>query len=229
MVDPHTVRVRLGSELRTLALGPEVPLGRLVASAAEDGEVALEPGKDKGVLGVRAETTYVPAADGSRVAAQASGFVVSREWLRVQKGADVPPERVPLAQPGTTLALAVGDLVEEHVQVVNPEERHYVAVVVPLAAGMEPLNPKLATASSDATAAGVLTLEPTYTAFLDDRLSFYYDTLPKGTFDFYFRARAATGGRFVQPAAQAEMMYDGSVRGNSAGARVEVAAPAERR
>src|SRR5207248_1540162 len=165
---PHTVRVRLGSELRTLALGPEVPLGRLVASAAEDGEVALEPGKDKGVLGVRAETTYVPAADGSRVAAQASGFVVSREWLRVQKGADVPPERVPLAQPGTTLALAVGDLVEEHVQVVNPEERHYVAVVVPLAAGMEPLNPKLATASSDATAAGVLTLEPTYTAFLDD-------------------------------------------------------------
>src|SRR5213079_1744533 len=101
----------------------------------------------------------------------------------------------------------------------NPEERHYVAVVVPLAAGMEPLNPKLATSSSDATPAGVLTLEPTYTAFLDDRLSFYYDTLPKGTFDFYFRARAA----------QAEMMYDGSVHGNSAGARVEVAPPAERR
>jgi len=98
-----------------------------------------------------------------------------------------------------------------------------VAVVVPLAAGMEPLNPKLATASSDATPAGVPTLEPTYTAFLDDRLSFYYDTLPKGTYDFYFRARAATAGRFVQPAAQGEMMYDGSVRGNSAGARVEVA------
>src|SRR2546427_4169363 len=151
---PHTVRVRLGSELRTLALGPEAPLGRLVGSAAEDGEVALEPGKDKGVLGVRAETTYVPAADGSRVAAQASGFVVAREWLRVKKGVDEPPERVPLAQPGTTLALAVGDLVEEHVQVVNPEERHYVAVVVPLAAGMGPLNPKLATPPSDPSAAG---------------------------------------------------------------------------
>src|SRR3989475_9126178 len=62
----HTVRVRLGSELKTLALGPEAPLGRLVATAAEDGEVALEPGKDAGVLGVRAETTYVPAADGSQ-------------------------------------------------------------------------------------------------------------------------------------------------------------------
>src|SRR5439155_250779 len=50
----HTVRVRLGSELKTLALGPEAPLGRLVATAAEDGEVALEPGKDAGGLGVRA-------------------------------------------------------------------------------------------------------------------------------------------------------------------------------
>src|SRR5439155_433745 len=80
----------------TLALGPEAPLGRLVATAAEDGEVALEPGKDAGVLGVRAETTYVPAADGSQVAAHASGFVVSREWLRVKGGADEPPGRVPL-------------------------------------------------------------------------------------------------------------------------------------
>jgi len=89
---PHTVRVRLGSELRTLALGPEAPLGRLVASAAEDGEVALEPGKNAGVLGVRAETTYVPAADGSQVAAQgerASWFLAS--GCACRKGADVPP------------------------------------------------------------------------------------------------------------------------------------------
>ena len=40
-----------------------------------------------------------------------------------------------------TLALAVGDVVEDHVQVVNPKDRHYVAIVVPLAAGVEPLNP----------------------------------------------------------------------------------------
>jgi len=226
---PHTVRVRLGSELRTLALGPEAPLGHLVASAAEDGEVALEPGKNAGVLGMRAETTYVPAADGSQVAAQASGFVVAREWLRVKKGADVPPERVPLAQPGTTLALAVGDLVEEHVQVVNPEERHYVAVVVPLAAGMEAAQPearhRLVRRDGGGRADPRADLHglPRRPALLLLR------HLPQGTFDFYFRARAATGGRFVQPAAQAEMMYDGSVRGNSAGARVEVAPPAERR
>jgi alpha-2-macroglobulin len=226
---PHTVRVRLGSELKTLALGPTAPLARLVGTAAEDGEVAVEPEKGSTVLGVRAETTWVPAADGSQAGAQASGFVVSREWLRIKKGVDVPPERVALGDPGRTLALGVGDVIEEHVQVVNPDERHYVAVVVPLAAGMEPLNPKLATSSSDATPTGVLTLEPTYVTYLDDRLAFYYDTLPKGTFDFYFRTRGVTPGRFVQPAAQAEMMYDGSVRGNSAGARVEISPPADRR
>ena len=91
------------------------------------------------------------------------------------------------------------------------------------------MNPKLATSSSDATPSGVTTFEPTYVAFVDDRLAFYYDTLPKGTFDFYVRTRATTAGRFVQPAAQAEMMYDGSVRGNSAGGRVEIAPAPERR
>ena len=35
-------------------------------------------------------------------------------------------------------------------QVVNPQERHYVAIVVPLAAGMEPLNPNLDTAPPEA-------------------------------------------------------------------------------
>jgi hypothetical protein len=220
---PHTVRVRLGGELATVALGPDAPLGRLVSTSSEAGEIAVEPAKGAAALGVRAETTWIPAADGSQAAAHASGFVVSREWLRVKKGADVPPERVAIAAPGMTLTVAVGDVVEEHVQVVNPEDRHYVAIVVPLAAGMEALNPKLATSSSDATPTGVPTLEPTYVAYLDDRLSFFYDTLPKGTFDFYFRTRASTAGRFVQPAAKAEMMYDASVRGTSPGARTEIA------
>jgi uncharacterized protein YfaS (alpha-2-macroglobulin family) len=59
-------------------------------------------------------------------------------------------------------------------------------------------------------------------AFLDDQVAFYYDTLPAGTFDFYFRTRATVPGSFVQPPARAEMMYDGSVVGTSVGARVTV-------
>jgi hypothetical protein len=222
----RAVRVRVGSDERRVTLAPDAPLARLVFTAADAGEVALA---DDAVapLGVRAETTFVPEADGSRAAAEARGFVVAREWLRIAKGTDTPPERVPLASPAITLAVAAGTIVEEHVQVVNPADRHYVAVVVPLAAGMEPLNPRLAIAPPEATPSAPLTLEPTYATWLDDRVAFYYDSLPKGTYDFAFRTRATTPGRFIQPPAIAEMMYDAGVRGGSPGAQVDVApAPA---
>ena len=117
----------------------------------------------------------------------------------------------------------MGQVVEEHVQVVNPKDRNYVAVVVPLAAGLEVLNPRLATAPPEAKAKGALTREPTYVAFLDDQVAFYYDTLPAGTYDFYFRTRATTEGTFTQPPAKAEMMYDATVVGSSVGAKVTVA------
>jgi uncharacterized protein YfaS (alpha-2-macroglobulin family) len=146
---------------------------------------------------------------------------VSREIQRIRAEGE-PPERNPLTAAGETLRYAVGDVVEEHVQVVNPDDRHFVAVVVPLAAGMEPLNPHLATAPPEAKPIGTLTRPPTYVAFLDDQVAFYYDELPKGTYDFYFRIRAAVAGVFQQPAARTEMMYDLSVTGNSAGAAVEI-------
>ena len=53
-------------------------------------------------------------------------------------------------------------------------------------------------------------------------MAFYYDTLPAGTYDFYFRTRAVTDGLFTQPPAKAEMMYDAAVVGTSVGAKVQV-------
>jgi uncharacterized protein YfaS (alpha-2-macroglobulin family) len=106
--------------------------------------------------------------------------------------------------------------------VVNPKDRHYVAITVPLAAGMEPLNANLATSPPEARPNGSDTQAPTHLAFLDDRVTYYFDVLPKGTYDFYFRTRASTEGRYTQPAAFAEMMYDGTVTGRSPGAKVVV-------
>jgi uncharacterized protein YfaS (alpha-2-macroglobulin family) len=250
---PHSLEVRLGKSRQTLAIGPQAPVGRALSTgddAALAGSVTLAAaagatpaagaasaaGAAPGAAGaagaapaaagrpvaVRVETSYLPATDGALVAPAAAGFVVSRELLAV-RGESLPPERLPLAAPGTVLHYSVGDVVEDHVQVVNPKERHYVAVAVPLAAGMEPLNPSLATAPPEARPRGALSLHPTYVAYLDDEVTFYYDTLPKGTFDFYFRTRATVEGSFQQPAARAEAMYDGAVHGNSPGARVEVA------
>jgi uncharacterized protein YfaS (alpha-2-macroglobulin family) len=212
-----------GSSSGTSGASAAVPAaaGRAAAGAAQPALAAQAGGGAPPVV-VRVETSYLPAGDGAQVAPVAAGFVVSRELLKV-RGEKLPPEQLPLDKPGATARFAVGDVVEEHVRVVNPKERHYVAVAVPLAAGMEPLNPNLATAPPEAKARGTLSLPPTYAAYLDDEVTFYYDTLPKGTFDFYFRTRATTEGSFLQPAARAEAMYDGAVRGNSAGARVEVA------
>jgi uncharacterized protein YfaS (alpha-2-macroglobulin family) len=165
-------------------------------------------------------TDYVPAGAGDRVKQANEGFVVEREML-VYSAADHPPDRVK-AVAGETRELAMGTLVEEHIRVVNAEDRHYVAVQAPLAAGFEPLNPNLATAPPEARPSGSLTLEPSYAQYLDDRVTFYFDTLPKGTYDFYFRVRASIAGSFTQPPARAEMMYKLPVYGNSDGTRVRI-------
>ncbi|MFY9823667.1 MAG: alpha-2-macroglobulin, partial [Thermoanaerobaculia bacterium] len=220
------VQVKLGGgPAQAVNLGPDAPVGYLVGAGAEAGAAGTvtaqsgQSGSTKPVL-VRVETRYLPAGDGARVAPVSDGFVVTREMVRVVSGA--PPERIPLAEPGKTVRFAIGDVIEEHLRVVNPKDRNFVAVVVPLAAGFDPLNPALATAPPEAKPSSGPTLKATYVAFLDDQVAWYYNTLPKGTFDFYFRTRATTEGTFIQPAARAEMMYDGAVFGGSAGARVEV-------
>ena len=148
------------------------------------------------------------------------GLVVARTLSKIVGGA--PPEKHDLVDPGTTLRFAIGDVIEERVEVVNPKDRHYVAIVVPLAAGLEPLNPHLATSGPEAKPSASDTIQPSYASFLDDRVAYYFDQLAKGTYSFHFRTRATTEGRFTQPAAQAEMMYDRSVFGHSPGAEIEV-------
>ena len=190
-----------------------------VYKTAEDVSLVLKSA-DTDVV-ARMETSYIPEGDGSTVKARANGFAVTREFLRVafdEKTSSWPAlERV-----NEPFVFEVGQTLEESIQVVNAQERHYVAIVVPLAAGFEPLNPTLATAPPEASPTGKLTLKPTYSAYRDSHVAFYYDTLPKGTYNFVYRVRATTPGTFIQPAAWAEMMYQQSVRGNSQGASVKV-------
>ncbi|MBI2215046.1 MAG: alpha-2-macroglobulin [Acidobacteria bacterium] len=217
---PVDVVLRVAGREQSLRVGGETSLASVVVNDAGPLELTV-PAGTKTPLIVRLVTRYVPAADGSQVAAEARGFVVSREMLRMLPG-DAPPEKLPLTSAGMTQTFRIGDVVEEHVQVVNPKERAYVAFVVPLAAGMEPLNPALATAPPEARPSHTPTLAPTYVAFLDDKVAYFYDRLPAGTYDVWFRTRATTAGSFRQPPAKAEMMYDASVVGISPGALIQV-------
>ncbi len=214
------LNVTIGTQAQVLEIGAS---GRIVQTATNSPAKITLRSDAKQPLIVRAETSYLPQALGSQAPAGSSGFVVTRELLR-QRAADEPADKVSLAKPGTTVQLKVGDVVEEHVEVTSNAIHHHVAVVIPLAAGLEPLNPKLATAPPEATPGGSLSREPSYVAYLDDQVAFYYDELPKGAYHFYFRTRATVPGQFTQPQARAELMYDAAVHGESNGAMVEVSA-----
>jgi alpha-2-macroglobulin len=172
----------------------------------------------KGSPSLLLETSYVPALPGSKVRAVNDGFALSRELLDYGGGKALA--RRMGAQAGLSMFLDAGSVVEDHVRLVNPEERSFVAVRIPLASGFEPLNPKLATAPLEATPAGSLTMKPAYADYEDDQVTFYYDSLPAGSYDFYYRARVNFEGEYSLPPAVAQLMYDLKVQGSSDGSLV---------
>jgi uncharacterized protein YfaS (alpha-2-macroglobulin family) len=191
------------------------------ATRAERAEIVWQ-GSAANPIALRSETRYVPSASAAEEQSARQGFVIERELLLIDREAGVAPRRVALSTP-QELSLAIGQVVEEHIQVVSSGERHFVAIEVPLAAGMEPLNPALETAPPEARPTGKITLEPTYADYRDDHVAFYFNHLPAGTYDFYFRTRAQFAGAFTQPPARAALMYDAAVWGQSAGARLRIA------
>jgi len=172
---------------------------------------------------VRLSRRYIPQALGSAAEPEQRGFAVKRGLFKIKKGA--PPERVAIDKGGTKITVKSGAILEEHVQIVNPEERLFVAVTVPMAAGFEPLNPRLENASSDAVPSHKTTNGGDYSSFYDDRVVYFFERMPQGTYDFYFRSQAITEGEFSQPPARAEMMYQMNVFGTSAGSLVVVEKP----
>lgn len=173
-------------------------------------------------LVVNDTVSYLPVAAGSDAKADAAGFVVSRDGFLVPAKPDLPLEQLAPAGAEQTISLSVGQVVEDRVEVVNSEFRHHVIVEVPLAAGMEPLNARLANAPAEAKPSQPDTVAASYQARLDDRMVYVFEELPAGNYRFYFRSRATIPGSFTQPPATAEMMYRRAVNGNSGGARVVI-------
>jgi uncharacterized protein YfaS (alpha-2-macroglobulin family) len=216
--------VTVGSQ--QISVGGAHPLERVIAKDAGAVTITAAGASDMQKVTVQSDLTYLPVEDGSHVAPASAGFVVTRQIAKLDP-TGAPSNKLTLDQPGKTVALTVGDVVEDSVEIVNPTERHHVAIVIPLAAGIEPLNPALATAPPEATPSAEPTLKPAYMAFLDDQVTYFYETLPKGTFSFHFRGKASVPGKFIQPAAYAQLMYDDGVNANGAGALVTIDRPTE--
>jgi uncharacterized protein YfaS (alpha-2-macroglobulin family) len=176
-----------------------------------------------GIVALQA-TDYVPSEPGATAKADQHGFVLTRTLMRVppMQGVVQPPMERIESDPGGAIHLAVGDVVEEVDELVSPELRDQVALRLPLAAGMEPLNPALATAPAEATPSAAPTPAPSWSAYGDDEVTAVYLSLPAGTYTLRTRMRATVAGSFTAPPATVDMLYRRGTSGSSAGTRVVV-------
>ncbi len=146
------------------------------------------------------------------------GFVVGRTYEAVDDPADVTR-----AEDGSWLIKA-GARVRVKVSMVSDNRRYHVALVDPLPAGLEIINPALAVS-------GLVPQNPSSPGFKygwwwwgtwyehqnlrDDRAEAFTSLLWDGVYDYSYVARATTPGTFVVPPAKAEEMYSPEVFGRS--------------
>jgi uncharacterized protein YfaS (alpha-2-macroglobulin family) len=169
---------------------------------------------------MRAAYSYLPDTPGDQAPALKNGFIVSRNstLLPVSGGEDTFFDD----KQGAVATLAVGDILELHSRIVTDEARNHVALVVPFAAGLEPMNAALETSSKDAQPSLSDSLTATYVQRLDHETRYYFTQLPKGTHTFHSRVRATSEGSYVHPAPYAELMYRQEVSGRAEGSRIVV-------
>ncbi|MFN3427329.1 MAG: alpha-2-macroglobulin family protein [Candidatus Thermochlorobacter sp.] len=134
--------------------------------------------------------------------------------------------------------VGAGDIVKVTLQIAVPEERHFVAINDPLAAGLEAINPTLNTAprlpqagSSEGEAGGYeeeIDPEALYTfdfiELRDDRVTLFAQRLGAGVHTYTYYARATTYGNFVMPPSYGEEMYAPEVYGRTGTSRLRVVA-----
>jgi alpha-2-macroglobulin len=205
---------------RIYILNGETPLLVVEDTGNSDQVIRVVEGAD---VYIQAGYHGKPVAAPAEQPAESAGFAVQRRWSVLIQD-DRTGRQVSLESAGEDIEIPEGAVVEEHIRIVNPEDRHYVVVHGPLAAGMEPLNPHLAISPPEAVPAGQNTRQPDYMEIRDHYVAYYYNTFPRGTYDFYFRTKAAFSGRFTQPGAYARMMYNLEQTGASPGVYVNISA-----
>ncbi|MEX2627283.1 MAG: hypothetical protein WD225_10405, partial [Ilumatobacteraceae bacterium] len=208
-----------------------VPIDELIGADDTDLVLAKDgPGRLYYRIGLR----YAP--DDLQLDPRDEGFVVDRAYEAVDD-----PDDVSRADDGTWEVRA-GATVRVRLTMVADARRTHVALVDPLPAGLEPLNPALA-----------VTPEPTpeepdepgvlgetgdiggrgvpwcwcwnwfeHQNLRDDRAEAFTSFLPAGTYEYTYLARATTPGTFVAPPTRAEEVYAPEVFGRAASTIVSV-------
>lgn len=153
------------------------------------------------------------------------GFAVERRYEAVDDPKDVT------RQPDGTWRIKAGSRVRVRLGMVAPTRRYHVALVDPLPAGLEPLNPSLPTTENIPEAPDTSPpseawwwFQPWYEHqnLRDERVEAFASTVWAGVYTYSYVARATTPGRFIVPPTRAEEMYFPETFGRAGSDTVEV-------
>jgi alpha-2-macroglobulin len=198
----------------------EVPMKWLADHAGKQDLVIDKKGK--GRLYYRVGMRYAPRD--LKLPPYDAGFVVERRYEAVDDEGDVERDA------DGTWHIKAGARVRVRLKMVADGRRYHVALVDPLPAGLEALNPALATTGAlppdpkqddDVRGGGDWWwwFRPWYEHqnLRDERVEAFTSLLWSGVYDYDYVARATTPGKFVVPPTKAEEMYHPETFGRGSG------------
>lgn len=203
----------------------DVPMETVVRMAGDEAAPLVLQRDGTGRLYYRIGLRYAPRSLELEPADR--GFVVLRSYEAVDDPADVQQ------LDDGSWRIASGARVRVRLQMVADARRTHVALVDPLPAGLEVINPELAV-SEDVPADVNADDSPTsrspwwwwwrpwyeHENIRDERVEAFSTLLYAGVYEYTYVARATTPGQFVVPPAKAEEMYHPETFGRSGTARV---------
>ncbi|MCC6454277.1 MAG: hypothetical protein IT328_04990 [Caldilineaceae bacterium] len=198
-----------------------VPMSYLVEPEADDLQDITLSKEGDGRLYYRLGLRYAPTD--LDIDPLDMGFTVQRVYEPVDDAADV------IRDEDGTWHIKAGARVRVQINMVANTRRYHVALVDPLPAGLEIINPALAVsedvpADPNARPVGWWWWWPWYEHqnLRDERAEAFTTLLWEGVYSYSYVARATTPGEFVVPPAKAEEMYTPEVFGRSASDKVIV-------
>lgn len=197
-----------------------VPMAELVDGG--DTDIVIARDGTEGVLYYRLGLRYAPTDFDLEPRDQ--GFVVQRTYEAIDDESDV------VQNDDGTWQIRSGARVRVRLTMVADSRRTHVALIDPIPAGLEIVNPELATSEPIPQA------DPEASAYSgfwwsrwfdhqnlrDDRAEAFSTWLGAGSYEYTYVARATTPGTFVTPPARAEQMYEPEVFGRSASTTVTI-------
>ena len=203
----------------------EIPMKYVAdATRAKKSDLVIEKDGKKGRLYYRIGMTYAPAS--LELEPADHGFVVERRYEAVDDPKDVSRDK------DGTWHIKAGAKVRVRLTMVAENRRYHVALVDPLPAGLEPMNPAIAVTGPIPQDKQAQKDQGRYWWWFrtwyehqnmrDERVEAFTTLLWEGVWEYTYVARATTPGNFVVPPSKAEEMYFPETFGRSASDRVIV-------